>query len=232
VDLGAASGLVEAACGDRCVVFGFGGASDSQSGLGVVLDVDGEPVVRVGGDVCGAWPVGVGRDSARLSARVGGEHLHVRADAPVHVVPTQSALDEPRPAVRPAVEPGWLWGLVGGVPVGVYVSAGGVVVRRGMAVGFLVRRVRRPGRGVRGDRSRPGCRRALHPQRRGDHLLRAEHPRRDDNRLRAAAVLRTGAGTRTGQVRASAAQRAAWARGRPAQARRRNHRRRPRGRER
>src|SRR5437764_880481 len=186
VDLGAASRLAEAVCGDRYVVFGFGGASDSHGGLGVVLDVDGEPVVRVGGDVCGAWPVGVGGDSARLSARVGGEHLHVRADAPVHAVPAQSALDEPGPAVRPGVEPGWLWELVGGVPVGVYISAGGVVVRRGTAGGFVVRLVRRPSRGDRGDRSRPGCRSALYPQRRRDRLLRLEHPRRDEYRVRAA----------------------------------------------
>src|SRR5438067_3959397 len=37
-----------------------------------------EPGVRLGRDVRGAWPVGVGRDSVRLSARLGGKHLHVQ----------------------------------------------------------------------------------------------------------------------------------------------------------
>src|SRR5437764_4028939 len=143
---------------------GLGGASGPQGGLGVVLNLDGEPGVRLGRDVRGAWPVGVGRDSVRLSARFGGEHLHVRADAPLPAVPKHPAVDEPGLAVRPAVEPGRFPEFVGGVPVGIYVAAGSVVVRGGPAGSSVVCRLRGTRCGVRRGRSRVSRWGASHPR--------------------------------------------------------------------
>src|SRR5213592_3204471 len=105
LDVAAAPWLVETAGGDRVLAVGLGGASGSQDGPGPVLDADGQPLVRMGRDLRRARPLGFGSDSARLSGGLGGEHLHIRPDTPLPVVPTQPAVDEPAAALRAPVEP-------------------------------------------------------------------------------------------------------------------------------
>src|SRR5215212_3528121 len=100
------------------------------------------------------------------------------------------------------------WSL-GGLPLGDHVTARGVAVRGSASGPPLVRCLRRAHRGHRRNRSRAlqrcvGCA----PGRRG-HVLRAQHPRRGDDRLRAAPVLRAGAGASTRGVRAPPPQRPA-----------------------
>ena len=107
------------------------------------------------------------------------------------------------------------------------VAAGGAAVRGGASGGSVVRR-------VRGASSR--CPGAIDPALAAGApdipsgvvvtFLRAQHSWRRDHRVRAAAVLRTGARARAGQVRAPAPQRAPRAGGGAAQRGRRDHRRR------
>src|SRR5205085_5409736 len=108
LDIAAASELVGTARRDRLFGVGLAGASGSQDGPSPVLNFDGEPRVPLGRNVRSAWPGRLSRDSIRLPVRFGGQHLHVRADVPLSVIPTQPAVDEPGVPVRLASEPGRL----------------------------------------------------------------------------------------------------------------------------
>ena len=113
----------------------------------------------------------------------------------------------PAAAVRAAVEPGRLRELLGRLPLGDHLAA-----RARCSSSARARRSRgsSPSSGLvavlRGDR--PGARRrcAGHPAGRRRRVLRAQHPRRRDDRLRAAPVLR--AGPRAGAAELAAQHRA------------------------
>src|SRR5439155_10017594 len=156
----AAAGLGGGTGWDRHGAVGLGGASGAQGGPDAVLDVDGESRLGVGFDIRRAGSVVVGGDSARVPARIGGQHSHLRPDAPLPVVPPEPVVDELAAALCPAVEPGRLQELRCGVLVGGHVAVGGAVVRgraSGVAVVWCLRRL---GSGVGGNRSSIGWRRA------------------------------------------------------------------------
>src|SRR5205807_2954384 len=138
LDRASASRLAAAAGGGRRLAVGLGGATGSQGGPGPVLHADDESCNRVGCDVRRARSVGVGRDSAGLSDRLGGQHLHVRADAALPAVPKEPIVDEPAAALRSAVEPGWLCELVGGVSLGGHVALARAAARGRASGGAVV----------------------------------------------------------------------------------------------
>src|SRR6185312_8020381 len=135
-------------------------------------------------------------------------------DTPLLAVPTQPAVDEPAPAVHAAVEPRWLQNRIGCGVVGGYVSVGCALVCGGAAGTPVVWGLRRTRCGIGRAGPHPVGTCARRSPRRGSRAVRDECPRGRNDRLRAAAVLRTGAGeragstgSRAGQVRAVAAER-------------------------
>ena len=118
----------------------LGRASGPEGGADALGDADGEPRVRLGRDLRGARAVAPGGDPVRLPGRVRGQHLLVRAHAPLPAVPPEPALDEPPAAVRAAVEPRRLRDVVGRRALGVHLAARSAAVRRRAAGGAVVRR--------------------------------------------------------------------------------------------